>query len=111
MASPIIVGKHHKQIGITPAIGLINPKYTRNIGSTIRIASCYGVKQVWYTGDRIQLDPKERLPREERMKGYKDVDFYQYDKFVDLFPAGTTPVAVEVRENSENLFDFGILRQ
>lgn len=103
-----IVGKNAPRIGITPAIALVNPKYARNIGTAIRVASCYGIKQVWYSGDRIEQDPSmgKRLPREERMKGYKDVDFIQYDKFLDMFPPGTTPVAVEVRENAENLHDF-----
>jgi len=108
--SPIFVGKNHDKVGITPAIALINPKFPRNIGTAIRIASCYGVKQVWTTGERWKDDRsfrrKPRLPREERIKGYKEVDFIEYDKFIDLFPRGTTPVAIEVRENSENLFDF-----
>lgn len=105
-----MVGKNHEKVGITPSIALINPKFPRNIGSAIRIASCYGINQVWTTGERWKEDNghrrKPRLPREERIKGYKEVDFIEYDKFIDLFPKGTTPVAVEVRENSENLFDF-----
>ena len=102
----LIIGKHKSIIGKTPSIVLINPKYPHNVGGVIRAASCFGFKQVWYTGDRISLDTQERLPREERMKGYGDVDLYQFDYPFDCFPNDTIPVAVEIVENSENLIDF-----
>ena len=40
------------------------------------------------------------------MKGYKDVQIIHYENFFDQFPAGITPVAVEVRANSEQLHSF-----
>jgi tRNA(Leu) C34 or U34 (ribose-2'-O)-methylase TrmL len=103
-----IAGKNGKKIGTTPAICLINPKNARNIGAAMRAASCFGIQQVWFTGDRVNLDPnaKTRLPREERMKGYRDVELIQYDRPFDLFPEGVTPVAIEVLEKSEGLFEF-----
>ena len=103
-----IAGKKAPKIGVTPAVALINPKHARNVGAAIRVASCYGVKQVLFTGDRITLDEKAktRLPREERMKGYLDVEVFQNDYPFDMFPSGVTPVAVEIRPNVENLFDF-----
>lgn len=102
-----IWGKNTKPHGVCPAIALVNPKHARNVGMVVRLASCYGLRQVWYTGNRIDKDVEERgrLPREERMKGYKDVDIIQYDYFFDQF-ADVTPVAVEVRENSEPLHSF-----
>lgn len=75
----------------------------------MRAASCYGVQQLWYTGDRVSMESKKgsRLPREERMKGYQDVELRQFDYFFDCFAPGTvTPVAIEVRENSEQLPSF-----
>ena len=104
----IIIGKKTKPHGVAPAIILINPKYARNVGVAVRVASCYDVSQVWYTGNRVQIDidSGRRLPREERMKGYKDVEYIQYDRPFDQFPKGVVPVAVEVRENSENLIEF-----
>lgn len=94
--------------GLPPAVALIDPKYPQNVGMVVRLASCYGLSQVWFTGDRVPLDPLkgERLPREERMKGYKDVTIIRHDRVFDRFPAGTIPVAVEVRETSESLLDF-----
>jgi tRNA(Leu) C34 or U34 (ribose-2'-O)-methylase TrmL len=103
-----IVGKKAKPVGVTPAIVLTNPKFAHNVGAAQRAASCFGIKQLWFTGNRVSLEPSngQRLPREERMKGYKDVDVIQYDYFYDQFPSSVTPVAVELRPNSEELTYF-----
>ena len=101
-------GKKAPPHGEAPAIALVDPKYPNNVGMVVRLASCYGLRQVWFSGDRVSLNPArgERLPREERMKGYKDVQMIHYEYFFDQFPAGTVPVAVEVRANSEPLHSF-----
>lgn len=93
---------------MNPSIALVNPKNAVNVGMVVRLASCYGFKQVWWTGNRVNLDleGKRRLPREERMKGYADVDMIQHDMFLDQFDRDVVPVAIEVRDNSENLFEF-----
>lgn len=94
--------------GVTPAIALMNPKFPHNVGMVVRLASSYGIRQVWFSGKRVSLDPRkgERLPREERMKGYRDVQLVQSDRVFDHFPRGATPVAVEVRERCQTLFNF-----
>jgi tRNA(Leu) C34 or U34 (ribose-2'-O)-methylase TrmL len=101
-------GKKARPHGEAPAIALIDPKYPHNVGMVVRLASCYGLRQVWFTGDRVSLNPTrgERLPREERMKGYKDVEMIHYEHVFDQFPASTVPVAVEVRAGSEQLLSF-----
>lgn len=103
-----IIGKRAVPFGEVPSVALINPKYPHNVGAALRAASCFGFQQVWYTGNRVSLDPKrgQRLPREERMKGYQDVDLIQYDYIFDQFPPDVVPVAVELRPNSEQLPDF-----
>lgn len=101
-----IIGKNAPKFGVAPSILLSNPKNARNIAMIIRLASCYDVKQVWYTGNRIKIDEGERLPREERMKGYAEVDLIQNDYPFDMFERGVTPVAIEVRDNAMNLHDF-----
>ena len=106
LAEKAIIGKNYPTVGKSPAIILNNPKYPRNLGSAIRAASCFGVNQIWYTGNRIQIDEGERLPREERMKGYKDVKLINYDYPFDQFPKDTTFVALEFRDNSEPLFFY-----
>lgn len=93
--------------GTTPAVALINPKYPHNVGAAIRAASCFGVGQVWYNGTRIDeaIRGKGRLPREERLKAYGDVELCHMDYLYDAFP-GAIPVAVEVSRNAEPLNTF-----
>jgi tRNA(Leu) C34 or U34 (ribose-2'-O)-methylase TrmL len=94
--------------GQAPAIALVEPKYPHNVGMVVRLASCYGIGQVWFTGDRVSLNPArgERLPREERMKGYKEVQIHHQLEFFDRFASDVVPVAVEVRAKSEPLHTF-----
>lgn len=94
---------------------LTNPKYPHNVGAAIRACSCWDVKKLVWSGKRVP-HPDEwwdselsgfRIPREERMKGYKEVELVRSDRFKDIITEGKyTPVAVEVMEESENLFDF-----
>lgn len=86
-----------KYIPSYPSIVLENPKFPRNVSAIVRLASCFGIKQVWYTGKRMdeQLDGMSRLPREERMKGYKDVELIGYDYPFEFLTEGT-PVVVEL---------------
>jgi tRNA(Leu) C34 or U34 (ribose-2'-O)-methylase TrmL len=98
--------------GITPeapAIVLHMPKYPHNVGQIVRLASAYGIAQVWYSGDRIREAIGMRLPREERMRRYEDVVLVNHaDPLARLCEAlpGARPVAVELRPNSESLVDF-----
>lgn len=105
--SPEIYGRNAKPLGVTPSVALINPKFPHNVGAALRAASCYGARQVWFTGDRVGfgLRGAKRLPREERMKGYRDVELRHYDRIFDQF-RDVVPVAVELRPNSESLPQF-----
>lgn len=104
---PLVIGKNAKPIGETPSIILCNPKYPHNVGQTLRASSCFGVKQVWFTGERVQAEitAAKRIPREERMKGYMDVMLYQNDYPFDMFP-NAVPVAIELQPGAENLAAF-----
>lgn len=96
-------------VGVAPSIGLVNPKFPHNVGKAVRAASCFGIKQVWFSGDRVSLKPqgkKYRLPREERMRGYKEVELRHCDTFFDRFDKDVVPVAVELRPQAENLMLF-----
>jgi hypothetical protein len=70
----IVTGPIRRGDGIAPAVALVDPKFPHNVGAAVRAASCYGVRQVWFSGDRVRLDGarRQRLPREERMRGYKE---------------------------------------
>ena len=88
-----------------PGIVLIEPKFPHNVGATIRACSCFGIESLVWTGSRIELTKYQRLPREERMKGYKSVHFINHARPFELF-GDATPVCVEVYENSEPLTTF-----
>jgi len=98
-----------EQAGKPPAVCLWNPKFPHNVGNALRACSCWGIEQLWWTGHRVTLDVAEgqRLPREERMKGYRNVemvmepDGYVFDRFKDV-----TPVAIELLPNATNIVEF-----
>ena len=102
------IGKNAPPMGVTPAVILENPKHAHNVAKTLRLCSCFGLKQLWWTGDRVQLADYQgkgkRLPREERMKGYKDVELVQFDRPSDHFKSREfrecTVVGVELTENA-----------
>lgn len=102
-----------KKLGKAPAIILLNPKYDYNVGGAQRSCSCWGIQQLWWTGNRVRFEPtntgkksgKKRLPREERMKGYMDVELRQFDYPFDQFD-GVTTVAIELVPGAEPLPSF-----
>jgi tRNA(Leu) C34 or U34 (ribose-2'-O)-methylase TrmL len=89
----------------TPGIILNNPKYAHNVAAAIRACSCFGVSTMLWTGKRVDTSTMERLPREERMKGYKDVYWETNEKPFDAFH-DAVPVCVEIVPNAENLASF-----
>jgi tRNA C32,U32 (ribose-2'-O)-methylase TrmJ len=95
-------------VGRAPAVALVDPKYGHNVAGALRACSAFGVGQLWVTGERAisEWSAHGRLPREERMKAYGEVDVCLGDYFFDAFTADVTPVAVEVREQAEPLTTF-----
>jgi tRNA(Leu) C34 or U34 (ribose-2'-O)-methylase TrmL len=94
--------------GKVPAVILVNPKFAHNVGAALRACSCFGIPQLIYTGDRIEGDLalRGRLPREERMKGYQDVEFGACDYPFERLPVDAVPIAVELRDGSTSLTHF-----
>ncbi|MBO9999753.1 MAG: TrmH family RNA methyltransferase [Cyanobacteria bacterium SID2] len=86
---------------------MFDPRFTHNVGAAVRAASCFGVSQVWVTGTRCAeaVWNSKRIPREERMKGFSDVDIILEDRPIDYFE-NAVPVAVELLPGSENLLVF-----
>jgi tRNA(Leu) C34 or U34 (ribose-2'-O)-methylase TrmL len=97
-----------KVIGKAPSLILVDPRFARNVGVGVRAASAYGLSQVWFTGKRVgyDVDGIGRLPREERLKGYREVEILHSERPFDRFPQGTVPVAIEVKEGVQHLYDF-----
>ena len=94
-----------RAIKVLPAVVLINPKYPHNVGQTVRACASWNIPSLRWTGTRVDLEKIEgRIPREERMRAYRTVDFQQdeYNLF-DRLPEGAVPVAIEVRPGSEDL--------
>jgi tRNA(Leu) C34 or U34 (ribose-2'-O)-methylase TrmL len=104
-----VYGKNKSKEGVAPAVAICNPKHDRNVGAAIRACSCFGIKQLWYSGKRVpngDKGRKYRLPREERMKGYANVELRNFDYFFEQFDKDVTPVAIELKENAELLPQF-----
>lgn len=95
------------------ALALIDPKFPHNVGAAWRAASVFGAEYLLWTGERVEAPERwakgARLPREERMKLYRDVRAYQiFEDRLTRYAVrwGATPVAVEITPNAESLFDF-----
>lgn len=111
MTNRNMVGKDAPPVGVAPAVIMENPKYADNVAKVLRLCSCYGISQLWWTGDRVRLADYEgagkRLPREERMKGYKKVELIHYDRPFDHFDTKKcTVVGVELMPGTESLHYF-----
>jgi tRNA(Leu) C34 or U34 (ribose-2'-O)-methylase TrmL len=102
------------------AVVLCNPKTPYNVGAAIRACSIYEIPTLRWTGDRIataegrrkagsSLKNRPRLPREERLKDYANVDWREgADDVVSSLAAQKhlTPVAVELVPGAEFLHEF-----
>lgn len=99
-----------KGSGKLPGVILVNPKYAYNVAGTIRACSAFGIPQLWVTGDRvadeITAKGKKRLPREERMKLYSDVEAAYCDYPFDAYEPKPRVVAVEIDPGAQPLTYF-----
>lgn len=93
---------------MTVNVLLINPKFAHNVGQVLRAASCFGAEGVYWTGSRVSLEvgKGQRLPREERMRAYKDTRLEYLDTMRPIDMLTGTPIAIELVPNSESLCDF-----
>jgi tRNA(Leu) C34 or U34 (ribose-2'-O)-methylase TrmL len=90
---------------VSMTIILIDPKFPHNVAAAVRAAANYGVPEVLFTGHRAQkvLDLLRRLPREERMRSFRDVHWERTDRPFDRLAPGVIPVAVEILPGAEAL--------
>jgi tRNA(Leu) C34 or U34 (ribose-2'-O)-methylase TrmL len=86
-----------------PAVILNNVKYPHNLAASIRACSCFGVDTLMWTGKRFEFSERERLPREERMKGYAHVNVIDTERPFDKLPEHTIPVCIELLPSSMSL--------
>lgn len=78
------------------AVILEEPKYPHNLAAAIRACACFGLDRLYWTGSRFTFEAGDRLPREERMKGYANVKFENVERPFDHLAIGTVPVCVEL---------------
>ena len=99
-----------------PAVLLVNPKFSANVAKIYRLAACFGVAQIWQTGNRIGPEfgrrRRTRLPPEERLRGHGKVDLLKWSRgtdaelFAHLRVSGAKLVGVEMDARSESLVGF-----
>jgi len=108
MPERISRGQIQPSAGRSPAVALVDPKYGHNVAGALRACSAFGACQLWVSGERAisEWSARGRLPREERMKAYGEVEVCLSDYFFDAFTSEVVPVAVEVREQAEPLTMF-----
>lgn len=96
------------QIQTLPSVVLSNVKFPHNVGSILRLSACYGISELCCTGSRIweSVDELDRVPREERLRAYKDVSLMWSMDDLPPLPPEAVPVAIEFRPNSHDLFEF-----
>lgn len=102
------------EVTVTASVLLVDPKYPHNVGAAVRAASCLGAGRVAWSGERV-VDPHDptrprrgrRLPREERLRAFQDVELRRWVtpavEFITAQGRGLTPVAVEFRRDFEVL--------
>jgi tRNA(Leu) C34 or U34 (ribose-2'-O)-methylase TrmL len=113
---------------MSPSVLLINPKYPHNVGGAVRACGAFGIHHLRWTGTRV--DPsyshrristtsagragprnprkrakKMRLPREERVREWQNVDWDHTDDY-ELLVAAHTPVCIELLPGTVSLVDF-----
>lgn len=93
------------QLKTPPGVLLTNPKHAHNVATVIRSCSCFGIKELVWTGKRVDPAYYDRLPREERMKGYSNVNWQMTERPFDLFP-DAVPVCVDLLTNAGNIKYF-----
>lgn len=89
---------------MAPSVVLINPKFSHNVAAAIRACSCFGVPELFWTGHRVDPLQYSRLPREERMKGYRDVKWTNTDRPFDEVD-GRPVCAIELLPGAMSLTD------
>jgi tRNA(Leu) C34 or U34 (ribose-2'-O)-methylase TrmL len=91
------------------SVVLINPKFAFNVGGALRACAAFNADHLYVTGNRAQWEVTgkgRRLPREERMRVYKDkVKLIRDERPFDCL-SSMVPVAVEVDPTAEPLATF-----
>ena len=83
-------------------IGLDNPKFQTNIGSVMRAAGNFNADFVAVRGRRYN---QSKAPT-DTAKQYRHTPIFQCDDLHDLVPYSCVPVAVDLVEGAESLYQY-----
>jgi len=82
------------------AIGLHRPKNNVNVGAVLRAAWCYGAALIVADGTRY------RKSRTDTHKAHRKIPLVQTGDVFDAIPYDCVPVAVDLVEGAQSLFDY-----
>lgn len=114
-----------------PCVIVCDPRDGYSVGNAQRACANWGIPQLWWTGDRVTVgkvdvadilaNPKvkalqtkedrkgNRLPREERMKGWAKVELINHQRPFDFYTRMSPRpriICVEVLSQPQDLMDF-----
>lgn len=85
-------------------IGLINPKFDANIGGAMRACACYYADLVLIEAHRNHKAVKGQAA--DTPKAWRHIPTIFTDDIFQNMPVGAVPVAVDLLEDAECLYDF-----
>lgn len=84
-------------------VGLVNPKSPENVGSVMRAAGCYGVDEVYYTGNRFELARRFATDTKQMVE---KIPLLGVDDLMAFIPQGCVPVVVDLINGATPLPDY-----
>ena len=84
-------------------IGLTNPKGPSNVGSVMRAAGCFGVKEVRYNGDRFDYASKFNTDTKNMAS---TIPLKKVDGLADSLPSNIKVICVDLIEGAVPLPEF-----
>ncbi|MCO5344594.1 RNA methyltransferase [Aeromonas veronii] len=84
-------------------VGLVNPKSPENVGSVMRAAGCYGVDEVYYTGNRFELARRFATDTKQMVE---KIPLLGVDDLMAFVPQGCVPVVVDLIDGATPLPDY-----
>jgi tRNA(Leu) C34 or U34 (ribose-2'-O)-methylase TrmL len=84
-------------------VGLVNPKSPENVGAVMRAAGCYGVDEVYYTGNRFELARRFATDTKQMVE---KIPLLGVDDLMAFIPQGCVPVVVDLIDGATPLPDY-----
>lgn len=82
------------------AIGLVQPKWSENVGGVFRAAQCYGASLIVIEGKRFERQAADTS------KAWRHTPLLRLENVLDGCPFSTIPVVIELVDDAQSLVDF-----